>query len=167
MSNRCTLAQLREMTSEQAAVLPVDQLAMLLEDVSAAKADIKSLDDLLGQAMFARYAERAADLRRAKETDTGTVSVQDGDYVIKCDLPKKVDWDDDALADVEAKLRDMGEDPAEYVVVKRSVREAAYNGWPSSLRSMFEPARTVSAGKATFKVEPAKGAKKSAGWRAA
>lgn len=166
MSNRTTLAALREMDAKQAALLPVDHLAMLQEDVAELKADAKRLDDLLGDAFAIRYGAQADAIRKADGKDTGSVTVRDDGYAIKCDLPKKVDWNDDLLAEAEAKLRDMGEDPTEYVVVKRSVREAAYNGWPSSLRSMFEPARTVSTGKATFKVEPAKGAKK-AGWRAA
>lgn len=153
MSNRTTLAQLREMGAEQAARLPVDHLAMLLEDVAGLKADAKRLDDLLTTALTLRYADAAASARRAAGKDTGTVTVVDGDFAIKADLPKKVEWDDDLLAEAEAKLRDMGEDPTEYIVVKRAVKEAAYNGWPSSLRAMFEPARTVGAGKATFKIE--------------
>lgn len=155
-SNRTTLAELRQMDAEQAARLPVDHLAMLHEDVADLKADAKRLDDLLCSAMTVRYGDKAAALRRSAGKDTGTVSVSDGDYVVKADLPKKVEWDEDRLAEAEQKLRDMGEDPTEYIVVKRSVREAAYSGWPSSLRSMFEPARTVSTGKPSFKVERAK-----------
>lgn len=155
-SNRTTLAELRQMDAEQAALLPVDHLAMLHEDVADLKADAKRLDDLLCSAMTARYGDKAAALRRSAGKDTGTVSVGDGEYVVKADLPKKVEWDEDALAEAERKLRDMGEDPAEYIKVKRAVSEAAYNNWPSSLRGMFEPARTVSTGKPSFKIERAK-----------
>lgn len=156
MSNRCTLEQLRGMTVEQACALPVDQIAALLEDVTDLKADAKRLDDLLHMTMLHRFGPEADALRKEQGKDTGTVTVLSGDFAIKCDLPKKIEWDDDALADAEAKLRDMGENPTEYIVVKRAVKESAYNGWPSSLRSMFEPARTVSAGKPTFKVERAR-----------
>jgi len=162
VSNRTTLAELREMTVDQAQALPVDHLAMLLEDVAYLKADAKWLDDVLNDALARRYSPAAADIRKAEGKDTGTVSITEDEFVIRADLPKKVEWDDDILANVETKLRDMGEDPTEYIVVKRTVKESAYNGWPSSLRSMFEPARTVSTGKPTFKVERAKAGRRAA-----
>lgn len=162
MTNRCTLAQLRDMTLEQASGLPVDQIAALLEDVAEQKADTKRLDDLLQDVLTLRYAEPAAAERRANGKDTGTVTLRDGEFVIKADLPKRVDWDDDKLAETEAKLREMGEDPGEYLKVKRVVSEAAYGNWPSSLRTMFEPARTVGVGRATYKVERAKVGRRAA-----
>lgn len=156
MTNRATLAQLRDMTPEQVNTLPLDQIAALLEDVADAKADAKRLDDKLTATLHARFAERAAELRRAAGKDTGRVSIRDGEFVIKADLPKKVDWDDDGLAAAEAQLRDMGEPVEEYIRVKRIVMEGAYEKWPSSLRAIFAPARTVGVGKASFAIERAK-----------
>lgn len=156
MTNRCTLAQLREMTAEQAARLPVDQIAALLEDVAAEKASIKHLDDLLSGALNYRYAERASLLRQAKGTNTGTVSIDDGEYVIRADLPKKVEWDADKLAEAVDQIRSWGEDPAEYVSTEIKVSESRYNAWPSTIRILFEPARTVGAGRPTYKVERVK-----------
>ena len=60
MTNRTTLAQLREMDAAQAARLPVDHLALLLEEVGALKADAKHLADLLHDALHARYGAPAA-----------------------------------------------------------------------------------------------------------
>lgn len=163
MSNRCTLAQLREMTVEQAATLPIDQIASLLEDVATEKASIKHLDDLLNGALNYRYSERASLLRQAKGANTGTVSMDDGDFVIRADLPKKVEWDPALLAEAVETIRSWAEDPAEYVTIEVKVAESRYNAWPTPIRSLFEPARTVSAGRPTFKVERAKdGAKRRA-----
>ena len=156
MTNRCTLAHLREMTAEQAARLPVDQIAALLEDVAAEKASIKHLDDLLSGALNYRYAERASLLRQAKGANTGTVSMEDGEYVIRADLPKKVEWDADKLAEAVETIRSWGEDPGEYVSTEIKVSETRYNAWPSTIRSLFEPASTVGAGRPTYKVERAK-----------
>jgi uncharacterized protein YbjT (DUF2867 family) len=156
VTNRATLAQLRDMTPEQVNSLPLDQIAALLEDVADAKADAKRLDDKLTATMHARFAERAAELRRASGKDTGRVSIRDGEFVIKADLPKKVDWDEDGLAAAERQLRNMGEPVEEYIRVKRIVMEGAYEKWPSSLRAIFAPARTVGVGKASFAIERAK-----------
>ncbi len=155
-SNRCTLAQLREMTAEQAATLPIDQIASLLEDAAAEKASLKHIDDLLNGALNYRYAERASLLRQAKGANTGTVSMDDGDYVIRADLPKKVEWDAARLSEAVEAIRSWGEDPAEYVSIEIKVAESRYNAWPSPIRSLFEPARTVGAGRPTYKVERAK-----------
>lgn len=153
MNNRCTLAQLRDMTPEQASALPIDQLALLLEEVGDLKADAKRLDEKLFSILNIKYAQPAAKKRQAAGKDTGTVSLTDGDHIIRADLPKAVTWDEAGLASAEAELVKMGEPPAEYVKVKRSVSETAFASWPTSLRKIFEPHRTVGVGKATYKVE--------------
>lgn len=152
MSNRVTLAQLREMTGEQVAILPVDQIAALLEDVAELKADAKRLDDLLHQGMFARYADRAAELRRAQGKDTGTASIPDGDFTVKADLPAKVEWDQAKLREAEATVRSWGEDPAEYLTAVLSVPESRFKAWPDTIKRVFAPARTVGTGRPTFKL---------------
>jgi hypothetical protein len=156
VSNRVTLAQLRDMTADQAAGLPVDQIAALLEDMAELKADTKRLDDLLHQALSLRYGDQATALRRGEGKDTGTVTVADGDFLIRADLPKKVEWDEAGLASVERQLTEMGEPAGEYIQVRRVVSEAAFQKWPSSLQGMFLPHRTVGVGRPTFKVERAK-----------
>jgi hypothetical protein len=82
MTNRTTLAQLREMDAAQAARLPVDHLALLLEEVAALKADAKYLADLLHDALHARYGTPAAAARRAEGKDFGprAESDQSGSY---------------------------------------------------------------------------------------
>lgn len=156
MSNRVTLAQLREMTGEQASALPVDQIAALLEDVAELKADTKRLDDLLHTALTNRYADQAAAARRAAGKDTGTVTLRDGDFAIKADLPAKVEWDQELLASAVETVKGWGEKPEDYVKAALSVPESRYKAWPESIRKVFEPARTVGVGRPTFKVEPAK-----------
>lgn len=156
MTNRCTLAQLREMTVERAALLPIDQIASLLEDVADQKASIKHLDDLLNGALNYRYAERASLLRQAKGANTGTVSMDDGEFVVRADLPKKVAWDDAKLAEAVEAVRSWGEKPEDYVSIEVKVAESRYSAWPPAIQKVFEPARTVGAGRATYKVERAK-----------
>ncbi len=138
MTNRCTLAQLREMTVEQVAILPIDQIASLLEDVATEKASIKHLDDLLNGAMNYRYAERAALARQAKGANTGTVSLDDGEFVVRADLPKKVEWNAALLDEAVEAIRSWGEDPTEYVSIEVKVAESRYGAWPSPIRSPYE-----------------------------
>lgn len=156
MTNRVNLAQLREMTAEQAARLPVDQIAMLLEDLAEAKAALKQSDDLLHAALNYRYAERAALVREAQGKNTGTVSLDDGEFTIRADLPKRVEWDQQKLAQAVETIRSWGEKPEDYVSIEVKVAESRFTAWPQSIRAIFEPARTVGAGRPTYKVERAK-----------
>jgi hypothetical protein len=69
------------------------------------------------------------------------------------DQPKRVEWDQQALAIVVARIRDAGDDPAEYVMTRLEVSERAYTAWPQRIRAIFEPARTVKLGKPSYSIE--------------
>ena len=158
MSNRVTLEQAAKMSVKEVANLPIDMLALLQEDVAQLKASTKAVDDHLFAAMSLRFSDRAAEVRKAKGTDTGTVRLTDGDFVVVADLPKKITWSQSGLESVEADIIAMNEPVSDYISVKRDVSERAYEGWPSSLKKLFEPHRTVGVGKGGFKVEVKKGA---------
>ena len=153
MRNSVTLAQLGDMSAQEVANLPVDHIALLLEEVAGQKVQTKRLDDKLFAAVSLKYAGQAAYLRKSAGKDTGTVTIIDGDFAVRADLPKCVDWDETGLERVEAELLTMGEPVSDYISIKRAVPERAYSSWPSSLRKMFEPYRTVGVGKPSFKIE--------------
>ncbi len=160
MQNRVTLAQLCEMTIAEGAALPVDQLAMLLEDLTEMKADTKAKADRVVDVLDAKYKEQAAAARRAAGKDSGTVTLADGDMACTADLPRKVAWDQAKLTEAVAQIQHWGEDPADYCTTEIKVSEAKYNAWPPAIRALFEPARTVSVGSPTYKLAPAKKGKK-------
>jgi hypothetical protein len=153
VSNRVVLAQLATMDAEQVSGLPIDQFAMLLEDVAEQKAQTKRLDEKLSAALNLKYAKRAAELRREAGKDTGTVTIQEDGYIVRADLPKAVEWSEFGLREVERKLVEMGEPVDEYIVTTPQGAGEGLSAWPSGLRKMFEPHRTVGTGKPTFKVE--------------
>jgi hypothetical protein len=157
-SNRTTLAQLREMDVAQAARLPVDHLALLLAEVGALKADAKHFADLLHDALHARYGEAAAAARRAEGRDTGHVRMEDDGFEIVADLPKRVEWDHAKLMEAIATIRGWGEDPADYVTTEVRVPESRFTAWPPRIRAVFEPARTVGAGRPSYALKPKDGA---------
>ncbi len=156
MSNRTTMAQLREMTADQVSILAVDQLAMLLEDVADLKADAKRLDDLLTTGLALAYGPRAAELRKAEGKATGTVSIEAEGFTIRADSPKKVEWSQAELRVAMKTVKGWGADPADDITAALSVPESKFNAWPASIRAVFEPARTVSTGRASFKIERSK-----------
>jgi hypothetical protein len=150
LSNRTTLAQIREMDTGQIAQLPIDHLVLLADDVTELKADTKTLGDKLAIALHARFGDQAAVTRRMEGKDTGRVRFQVGGFEVVADLPKRTEWDQARLRDAVAVLRGWGEDPADYVAVEMSVPESRYAAWPPRIRALFEPARTVGTGRPTY-----------------
>ena len=132
--------------------LPAEHLALLQEDASANLEAAKRLKDWIDGAITHRYAERAINARRTEHKDTGTIRFLDDTVTFVADLPKKIDWDQDLIAEVIERIRAGGDDPAEYVEISFKVPERKYTAWPESIRATFAPARTVKTGKQTFRL---------------
>ena len=112
----------------------------------------EGLPDLVSRAAtMLAGAKTAAEARRACGKDTGTVRLVDGDYTVVADLPKRVDWDQEVLAQIARNIADSGEDPAEFIDTKLTVSERKYGALPEAWRKGFEPARTVRTGKPKFR----------------
>ena len=150
--NRITLADLARMEIGAIAALPAAELAPLVDEAREALERAKRLKDWVDGAIDIKYGARAAGVRHASGKDAGTVRFEDGGVTVVADLPKRVQWDQPRLAAIVAEIRAAGDDPAEYVSTEHKVSERAYGAWPSSFRSAFEPARTVTAGKPTYQL---------------
>ncbi|RDC68511.1 hypothetical protein DLJ49_19835 [Rhodovulum sp. 12E13] len=150
--NTITLDALRHMAVGDIAALPAEELARLQADADAALRDAKSLRDWLDGAIALKYGDRAAQARHEAGKDTGTVRFADGPVTVVTDLPKRVDWDQDKLAELVERIRAEGDDPDAYVDVSLKVPERKYTAWPPAIRSAFETARTVRTGKPTFRL---------------
>jgi len=150
LSNRTTVAQIREMDTGQIAQLPIDHLVLLADDVAELKADTKQVGDKFAAALHVRFGDQAAVTRRMEGKDTGRVRlVMDGVEIV-ADLPRKTEWDQKRLAEAVAVILTWEENPADYVAIEMSVPETRYSAWPPRIRALFEPARTVAAGRPSY-----------------
>jgi len=152
--NTPDLADLINLPAGEIAQLPVDLLAVLQAELDHAGRQLKAANARFSTALEVRYAARAAEARRACGKDTGTVRLVDGDYTVVADLPKRVDWDQEKLAQIAANIAASGEDPAEFIETKLSVSERKYGALPEAWRKGFEPARTVKVGALKVTLEP-------------
>lgn len=137
------------------AQMPVEFLARLQGDLAHASKQLKAATARFNAALETRYATRAAVARRACGKDTGTVRLADGDFTVVADLPKRVVWDQDRLAQIAANIAASGDDPAEFIESTLKVPERKYTALPASWRKGFEAARKVGSGKPGFRLEAA------------
>jgi hypothetical protein len=136
------------------AQLPVDLLAAMQREIDAAATQMKAVTTRFNTALEVRFATRAAEVRGASGKDTGTVRFDEGDFTIVADLPKRVDWDQQKLAQIALNIAASGEDPAEFIETRLSVSERKYGALPEAWRKGFEPARTVKTATLKVTLEP-------------
>ncbi len=152
--NTPDLDALINLPAGELAQLPVELLAALQGELDHAARQLKAATARFSAALETRYATRAAEARRACGKDTGMVRLVDGDYTVIADLPKRVEWDQERLAQIAANIAASGEDPAEFIDTKLSVSERKYGALPEAWRKGFEPARTVKVGALKVVLEP-------------
>jgi len=153
--NAPTPDDLPELDPKEIADLPVEMLAVLRHEIDARLKRDKAAKARLDGALSIRYADRAAEERRAAGKDTGTTRFDDGDFTVVADLPKRVEWDQAQLVAMVERIRAAGDDPAQYVDIAFKVPERKYAAWPDAIRAGFKPARTVGSGSPSFRLEPA------------
>ena len=152
--NTPSVNDMLNMQTGELAQMPVELLAGLQAELAHAAKQLKAASAKFSTALEVRFAARAAEARRACGKDTGTVRLVDADYTIVADLPKRVDWDQQQLAQIAANIAASGEDPAEFIETKLSVSERKYGALPAAWRRGFEPARTVKIGALKVTLEP-------------
>ena len=154
MNNTITIDHLHTMPVGEIAALDANQLARLQAEAINAVSTAKLTKDLLDGVLGHKYSDQAMELRHQKGKDFGTVRFDDGDVTVTSDLPKKPVWDQKQLSAIVDRIKEAGDDASEYVETTFKVSEGRFNAWPKHIRHTFEPARTVKAGKAGFKLSP-------------
>ena len=152
--NSPSMDDMLNMPTGELAQMPVELLANLQAELAHAAMQLKSASTKFSTAMEMRYATRAAEARRACGKDTGTVRLVDGDYTVIADLPKRVEWNQEKLAQCAHDIADSGGKPAEFIDTKLTVSERKYGALPEAWREGFEPARTVKVGALKVTLEP-------------
>ena len=152
--NTPTPDDLPSLSAAEIAALPVELLAILQREIDERLKRDKAAKTRFDAGLLIRYATRAVEERLLLAKDTGTVRFDDGDFTVVADLPKRVDWDQDKLAAMVARIRAADDDPAQYVDIAIKVPERKYTAWPDAIREGFEPARTVRPGALKVEIVP-------------
>jgi hypothetical protein len=149
-----TLDNLLHTPQGDLAALPPQKLAQLLEEAKFKRDNYKLLHERVQGIVNFKYRDSFNHNRVAQEKETGLIRIEDDNYIIAQDITKKTDWDKKKLAEIIEKIKSQGDDPAEYVDVLYKVSEHKFKSWPSFIRKVFEPARTIKHGKPTYTLTP-------------
>ena len=116
-----------------------ERLARMADDIATRQKELAAEKAALEAELVRRYPVPA--------DFTGTERRQDGEWTVKIEVPKKVDWDADKLIEACNALEAAGEDPREFVDFAPKVSETKFKSIPERFRKLLEPARTVTPGK--------------------
>lgn len=134
--------------------LPIDIIKRLDNDIEFAIAELKQRQAMLYIAVEQEFSDDLLSARKAKGSDFGTVNVKVGDYTIVQTVPKNVSWDQGRLETIELQIENQwGSAPKDYIETKRTVQEKKYGAWPTEIKKLFEPARTVKPGKTKLEIK--------------
>lgn len=156
MSEPITIKDAIHLPIGQIAALPSEQLYQLLSEATEAANRTKRVKQWIDSAIGIKYQERIIAKRQRLDKETGAINIEDGDYQLTTNIPKKISWDQAKLATALAQLAARGEDPSDYVQVEYKISENNYKAWPQWARDIIDDARTFDKGKPTFKIVPIK-----------
>lgn len=135
-----------------------DQIVNTILDLEGQQEQLKSQISVAKNAILERKQSDIDTALAQKPEPFGAASVVIGNQKVTFTTPKKVEWDQDGLAQLYAQIAaDPEENVAEYISVEYKVKEDAYKNWPSNLKEAFQPHRTVKPGTVAIKIEPVKG----------
>jgi uncharacterized protein (DUF342 family) len=128
----------------------IDTLQSLEVSMDAIKQEYKKHSDDLYALIENDIKEQLSD----KDYGCGTATVNvDDNLVLKAVVSKKIKYDQKGLKEVVERIKSAGKNPDEYVKTKYDVSETAYKNWPSDIKQVFEPHRTVEASPAKISWE--------------
>ena len=149
-----TLENLLNTPQGDLANIPPQILAALIAEAKIKVDHYKLIQERLQGIVNFKYQDTFNHNRTAQEKETGLLRIEEEGYVIAQDITKKTDWDKKKLVEIIEKIKSQGDDPAEYVDVTYKISEHKFKSWPSFIRKVFEPARTIKHGKPTYTLTP-------------
>ncbi|MBF0341027.1 MAG: hypothetical protein HQL95_08720 [Magnetococcales bacterium] len=150
MNQALTLDQLRQMPVGAIAALPVRELARLQQEAKEAADRVKSITDFLNGVLIHRFGDRATTMRQQTGKEHGLIRFSEEDVEIASELRVDPKWNQQMLSEIVDRIVAAGDSPKDYVTITYDVPESRYKSWPTSIRQVFEPARTVRFSRPSF-----------------
>lgn len=147
------LSEIEKSKMEDLIELPAESFAAILDEINSMKSKADNAKAFIENVLSQKYSETVLKKLSEKDEPFGSVRIEDGEMDVIVTTPKKAYWCAQSIDNISSTLRDWNEDPSEYIETKVSVKESKYKNWPSTIQKLFEPARSVMAGKTSYKFE--------------
>jgi hypothetical protein len=142
MGNRFTMSDLLSCKDPNSLInLSITELEMLQNEIAEEAAKVKVATERLRLTLGIKYTEAADTQRRRLRKPTGVVHLFIDEADIVCDVPKRVEWDQDKIKTAFSQMAD-GE-YSRYAKHTLSVAEKDYAAAGPEIVKLLEPARIV------------------------
>lgn len=145
-------ADLPDLSVSQLAGLPHQRLQELDISLNELQTWVRRAREKLNAALEQRYGEQGRAALAGSGRDFGVAHLTDGPLRVTYELPKRVSWDQQRLAEMAERIAASGDRVQDYLDIDLSVSETRFNNWPATLKEQFAPARTVKPGKPGFRL---------------
>ena len=122
-------------------------------EIEASMAALQQSCAELQQQIEEMLAGRLADLRNLQGKEFGAVNLVFDGFKITETITKKVEWDQDKLADLFGKIMAAGDKPSDFMRMRLDVPEKLFAEFPDQIKAVFADARTVKGSRPTLKFE--------------
>ena len=138
------------LSREQLATLDAKHLLRIQQETLARYREAQALKNWVDEAIALKYQELTRTLRQKLGKETGTMHFNDSGVQVTEKLPKRVVWDQAALAEIADELSARGQEVSRFMRLEHKVFENDYKTWTEAEQSIFQRARTVMAGRSTW-----------------
>lgn len=128
------------------------QLYELLTEATGKLDQAKKMRQWMHSAIALKYDVFMKTKRQRLEKDTGIIHIDEPDFKISNDVPKKVEWNQKLLGKVAGELVIKGTNLSDYIEVTYHIPEAKYNTLPLYIKDMVNPARIIKLGNPDYKI---------------
>jgi hypothetical protein len=129
-----------------------EQLHDLLAEARKELERAKTTKQWIDAAISLKYQEQVQAKRLRLEKDSGIIHLEDDGFKISCDVVKKVEWDQEALAKVAERIVLGGGIVSNYMQTCYKISERDYKNWPAGIQTLFVQARSIRLGNPTYEL---------------
>jgi hypothetical protein len=145
-----SIHSMTSLSREQLATLDAKKLLRIQQETITRYREAQALKNWVDEAIALKYQEQTSRLRQQLGKETGTMHFNDNGVQVTEKLPKRVVWDQEALAEIADQLRTHGQEVSRFMRIEHKVSENDYKTWTEIEQNTFQRARTVMAGKSTW-----------------
>lgn len=124
----------------------LELLAIELETAQEIKNKAAAREKEIKEEILKRYEGNLVNLLAEKSEPYGTVNITEDDFIISVNVPKKIKWEQDRLANLCKQITAGNENPLDYIDIEYNVPESKYKNWPQIIKDEFIAARTIQPG---------------------